>query len=41
MSDQMQVSRSLRWRWFLDDVREHSRLIWRLYAGRMYTWGRR
>jgi hypothetical protein len=41
MSDQMQVNRSLRWRWFLDDVREHWRLIRRLYASRMYTWDRR
>ncbi|MFF0339752.1 hypothetical protein [Kribbella sp. NPDC004875] len=41
MSDRMVISRSLRWRWFLDDARTHWRLIWRLYVDRAYGWHRR
>ncbi|NIK56063.1 hypothetical protein [Kribbella shirazensis] len=41
MGDRIQVSRSLCWRWFLDDVRTHWRRIHRLYVARAYGWGRR
>lgn len=41
MSDRIQVSRILRWKWFLDDIRDHWRLAGRLYVSRAYSWGRR
>jgi hypothetical protein len=41
MGDRIEVSRSLRWKWLMDDVQDHWRLVWRLYQSRMYTWGRR
>jgi hypothetical protein len=37
MSDRLQVSRSLRWKWRLDVVLDH----WRLLLDRMYGWSRR
>ncbi len=39
MSD-LQVSRSLRWKWRLGDAREHWQLAWRLYVSRAYPWSR-
>jgi hypothetical protein len=41
MGNRIEVSRSLRWKWRIDDVRAHWRRVWRLYDSRMYTWGRR
>ncbi|WP_344231549.1 hypothetical protein [Kribbella hippodromi] len=41
MGDQFAIGRGLRWKWFLDDVRQHARLLSRLYLSRMYSWGPR
>ncbi|TDX08409.1 hypothetical protein EV647_0331 [Kribbella sp. VKM Ac-2566] len=41
MNDRIRVSWGWRLKWLMDDVREHSRLVWRLYVSRMYSWNRR
>ncbi|GAB3943381.1 hypothetical protein GCM10029976_065920 [Kribbella albertanoniae] len=43
MDGELRASRALRWRWWLDDVREvlrrHEQVV-RLHLERTYRWGR-
>ncbi|WP_350280556.1 hypothetical protein [Kribbella sp. HUAS MG21] len=41
MSNGLQVSRSVRWRWWVDNAWARWRRIHRLYVGRAYGWGKR